>query len=175
MILTLIRHTRLAIAEGICYGQSDIMPADSFEQEGNVIRDKIAGLTFDLAFTSPLTRCKMLAHHCGFKHAVEDDRLAELHFGDWELMAWDDIHGEYASKWFNDFYNLKCPNGESMKDMKRRMLQFIEAQRKGKNASVLCFTHSGIIRTAFHIIDRVKSEDLFDFNIEYGGVYKFEI
>ncbi len=42
MTIYLIRHTKVAVKPGICYGQSDVGLADSFNKEAKIIQDKIS-------------------------------------------------------------------------------------------------------------------------------------
>ena len=95
MKLTLVRHTSLQIPAGVCYGQTDVDVAVSFMQEAAVTKEKIQHLPLNAVFTSPLQRCVKLAHALGLKEISHDERLKELHFGDWEMQAWDDIPRDY--------------------------------------------------------------------------------
>lgn len=40
MKITLIRHTRVAVETGICYGWSDVGVAPSFETEASRVKEK---------------------------------------------------------------------------------------------------------------------------------------
>ena len=44
MIVTLIRHTSVAVAPGICYGQSDVDVAASFADEAAAVRQRLGEL-----------------------------------------------------------------------------------------------------------------------------------
>jgi len=61
MRLTLVRHTSLQIAPGVCYGQTDVDVAATFMQEVAKTQSKLSGLSFDAVFSSPLQRCMKLA------------------------------------------------------------------------------------------------------------------
>ena len=47
MKITLIRHTRVAVPPGICYGQTDVEVAPTFPEEAEAVRKNIAGETFN--------------------------------------------------------------------------------------------------------------------------------
>ena len=62
MDIYLIRHTQTATDPGLCYGQSDVTLADSFEDETTDLHDKLPEFDEDCkVFSSPLTRCLQLA------------------------------------------------------------------------------------------------------------------
>ena len=65
MILTLIRHTSVAVPKGVCYGQSDVALAGSFDSEAKVVCGRLKGRRFDEVYSSPLSRCVKLAARCG--------------------------------------------------------------------------------------------------------------
>ena len=85
MKITLIRHTRVAVETGICYGWSDVGVAPSFETEASRVKENISNERFDIVYSSPLSRCRKLAAFCGFHEPILDDRLKELNFGEWVL------------------------------------------------------------------------------------------
>ncbi|MCS6243689.1 MAG: histidine phosphatase family protein [Opitutus sp.] len=57
----MLRHTRLAGAEGLCYGRTDVALAGSFADEVAVIRAGLAGVRFGAVWSSPAARCQRLA------------------------------------------------------------------------------------------------------------------
>ena len=84
MNIYLIRHTSVDVPKGLCYGQSDVPLRPTFEAEAAVTKAKIESIHFDMAYTSPLSRCTRLAQYCGFGDAIRDPRILELNFGDWK-------------------------------------------------------------------------------------------
>jgi len=91
MKLWLIRHTNVNVAPGICYGQTDVDVAETFENEAQVIKKQIENIEFDKVYSSPLIRCKKLAEYLFNTNIKYDTRLRELNFGEWEMQAWDKI------------------------------------------------------------------------------------
>ncbi len=109
MDIYLIRHTQTATDPGLCYGQSDVALADSFEDELAKLHDKLPEFDEDCkVFSSPLTRCLQLAET--FSDAVTTDpRLQELDFGDWEGQRFDDIEPVILQQWMDDFVSVAPP------------------------------------------------------------------
>src|SRR5690606_37382738 len=89
MEIYVVRHTKVAVNKGICYGQTDVALADSFQEELAVLKNHLPN-DFDQLFSSPLSRCKTLAEPFS-SEIIFDDRLKEMHFGDWEMKTWNDI------------------------------------------------------------------------------------
>ena len=91
MKVTFIRHTKVGIPRGICYGWTDVPVADTFEQEAAETLRNLGENKFDKVYTSPLTRAVKLAEYCGHGDAQRDERLKEMNMGDWEMQKFDEI------------------------------------------------------------------------------------
>lgn len=178
MKLFVIRHTSVAVDSGICYGQTDVMVAGSFEEEKEIVSNKIAGVQFDKVYISPLSRCKLLAESLfEKKQLVSDCRLKELDFGDWELKTWDAIYSEpYGKEWMNNYQNLPTLNGESYLEMVKRVTDFYEDLKVVGGETVAIVAHAGVIRILKSIIEERPIEDLFKwFKPKYGSITEFII
>lgn len=178
MKLSLIRHTSVSVEPGICYGQSDVGLASSFENEKENLAKKINGEKFNKIFSSPLSRCKILAENLFEKEEIVfDKRLKELNFGDWELKAWNEIYSEPEGKvWMDNYQTLPALNGESYLDMVKRILEFYEDIKECNCESVAIVAHAGVIRIFKSIIENQPIDELFtSFKPDYGSVTEFEL
>lgn len=150
MELILIRHPAPRAAPGICYGSSDL-PADpaalaaSHAAIGALLPPEL--LRNAPIWTSPLRRCTALAALLAatpgrLAPPVPDARLAELHFGAWELRAWDDIPRAEVDAWAADLLHYRPGGGESVLAAARRVQAFLHAL----NDSAIVICHAGTIR-----------------------------
>lgn len=115
MKITLIRHTRVAVETGICYGWSDVGVAPSFETEASRVKENISNEQFDIVYSSPLSRCRKLAAFCGFHEPILDDRLKELNFGEWEMKKWDDLTDPVLNFGIRTGFISRQEEGKAMK------------------------------------------------------------
>lgn len=173
MIIDWIRHTRLSIEPGLCYGQTDVMVADTFEEEAANVVLAIKDRNYDAVFTSPLVRAKTLASYCGYPDAIEDDRLKELNFGEWEMKSWLELFSldELQSvSWFSEWHKKKIPGGESLDEMMARVRDFIREQCSKPFDRIACFCHGGTINCAQVIAGAIEYDDVYKLNPDYGEV-----
>ncbi len=174
-----IRHTQVAVGLGICYGQTDVPVADSFEAEKDKTLAELGKiLPVDKIFSSPLTRCKILAEILfPGKEITFDNRLKELHFGDWEMKTWDEIYlTSEGKKWMENYRLLPALNGESYSEMKHRIENFLNNLKKAEYAKVVVVTHAGVIRIMKSLIEKQPLEMLFDtYRPAFGSITEFEI
>lgn len=175
MRLTLVRHTSLQIPPGVCYGQTDVDVAASFMQEASLTKHKLNGGQFDAVFSSPLQRCVKLSQVLATESVVHDERLKELHFGDWEMRAWDDIPRDVFDHWAQNYAELAPPNGETFGQLQQRGIAFTEdVLQKHPQGHVLVVTHGGMIRAILAHVLNMQLKGLFRFNIDYGSVTQLD-
>jgi alpha-ribazole phosphatase len=130
MEIYLIRHTRPDVAEGTCYGRTDV-PLDEAEFAARVppIADLLPrGMAFH---SSPASRCARLAtalaDRTGGTVAGTDARLHELDFGAWEGRLWRDLPREDTERWTADIVRGAPPGGETFAAMWERVSGFHES------------------------------------------------
>ncbi|MDR2388597.1 MAG: alpha-ribazole phosphatase [Tannerellaceae bacterium] len=176
MEITLIRHTSVNVPPGVCYGQTDVPLRDNtFEKEASEVARKLEKKCFDQVFTSPLSRCVRLADYCGYPHAVADDRLKELNFGEWEMCAFREINDPHLQKWFDDYFNVPTPGGESFRMLLERLARFFDELKSAPYRQVGIFAHGGILTCAQLYAGNIRREEAFSFVFPYGSVIHMEL
>ncbi|WP_196884956.1 alpha-ribazole phosphatase [Aureivirga sp. CE67] len=168
MEIKIIRHTTPNIEKGMCYGQSNIGVKNTFDEEAEVVLEKIGSVSDFKIYSSPLNRCALLAQKINPNFTVSR-KILEMFFGDWELVAWDEIPREISDPWMQDFVNTKVPNGESYLDLHKRVTSFFD-EIVAKNENAVIVTHSGVIRSILSHITDLDLKDSFSFEIPYGCV-----
>lgn len=181
MRLYLVRHTKVDLEQGTCYGQTDVGLNSSFQNEANVIVEKLRKVEFSCCYTSPLSRCVRLSEELKQQLKLndfkKDDRLLELNFGEWEGMKWDEIEQlEQAKNWFGDWVNIPTPNGESYLQLVNRVHDFLQSvKNEACNNNVLIVTHGGVVRAFNAIISNIDLSKAFDLEVDYGEILEFEL
>lgn len=174
MNLYLIRHTSVDVPAGVCYGQSDVPVKNTFETEAVKVIDQIKHIAFDQVYTSPLSRCRRLANHCGFEQALVDDRLKEIDFGRWELQPWDEITDPNLQDWYQDWQRVAATQGESFNDLYERFERFIHDLPTVFD-NIAIFTHGGIINCARVYTGVTTIDKMFDNTPGYGSVTRLTL
>ena len=165
MEIHLIRHTKVNVATNICYGQTDV------ELRSNYIED-FKGVKldsdYDLIVSSPLKRCTQMADFFNLTY-LEDSRLQELNFGEWENSPWEKIPKHEIDPWYKDYITTRPPHGESLLDFKNRIEEFKEDFiARCQREKILIITHSGVIRMFLQLILQFPLENLFNIIPDYG-------
>lgn len=148
MKLWLVRHARPLIDAGICYGATDV-PADAEHTQATA--QQLAPLLPRglQVWTSPLQRCSALAEQLHWLRPDlqlrPDARLAEMDFGCWEGVGWDDIPRAAYDDWTSNFGTARFGGRESVNELLQRVAAArAEAQAFGRD--LLWVTHAGVLR-----------------------------
>jgi alpha-ribazole phosphatase len=187
MEIFLVRHTAVDVPKSICYGQTDVGIADTFEAEKAQILHKIKEKWGDIVppeghavalFSSPLTRCLRLAHFLGENLNLTvktDTQLKEIHFGDWENKAWNTIPELDLNAWMSDFVHTPPTNGESFIQMHNRVLLFMNELQQQPFKKALIVAHGGVIRAIIAHAIGLPLERAFQIDLAYGSVIHLKL
>ncbi|ANQ52734.1 alpha-ribazole phosphatase [Flammeovirga sp. MY04] len=171
MEVYIVRHTAVDVPKGICYGQTDV----ALKQEQEAAFERIKAqlpTTIDFLISSPLSRCTQLSTFLTDDFTT-DPRLMECNFGDWEMMAWDDIPRDAMDTWGNDFVYQAPPNGESLHQVYQRVFDVHKELIKLPHATVVIIAHASVVRIFHHIYQNIPLKNIFDVKVDYGQVFHF--
>jgi alpha-ribazole phosphatase len=158
MKAVLVRHTRIAAPTGLCYGRSDVPLADTFPEDGRIVRERLPWVPAEV-WTSPAFRCRALAERLGAARVRIDPRLQELDFGAWEGRRWEDFRGPACEAWALDPWNLRPPGGETAAELWARVGEVRSELIGGNPDRIALITHAGVIRAwRGHATGRPMSE-----------------
>lgn len=174
----LLRHAQPLIAPGICYGQLDVaadavataQAAAAFAAHWQAGHAQNPETTVQL-LASPLRRCQQLAQQllqqfealsqplpqppvptsASTSWALRTHAaLAEIHFGEWEGMAWNALPAQAWQAWMDDFAHHQPAAGESLAQLLQRVrlaaqhtARWLQQQPQGVAVWV---THAGVMR-----------------------------
>lgn len=140
--LWLVRHGSTDWSDaGRLNGWTNVPLNDRGRLQAESLAERLLGGAFAGVWSSHLTRAKETARLAAGEPMVEP-RLRELDFGALEGKRWEEIPPEakYALAAFEGF---EAPAGESVADLRSRVLHFVETLPDGEH---LLFTHGGVIR-----------------------------
>ena len=142
--VTLVRHGETAwSASGQHTGRTDIPLTEEGERKARALRDRLAGVTFDRVFTSPLQRAARTCALAGFGAAAKvDPDLLEWDYGDYEGRKSSEILADRPG-WL--LFRDGCPNGESPADVGERADRVI-ARLRAVDDRAIVFSSGHILR-----------------------------
>lgn len=175
MELYLIRHTTPDIDRSICYGQTDLVLKNTFEEEARVVLDQLPNW-FDRLYTSPLQRCHTLANAIPTNEVVVEPRLRELSFGDWEMQPWKELPQPEFDQWKQNFVTQGPPNGESMQELQERVMSWWQDADHDSKSPIGIVAHFAVIRVFMAAVQNTSLKDVFNQErMEYGAVFRLDL
>jgi alpha-ribazole phosphatase len=148
MRVALVRHPTPLIGPGICYGRLDIAMDPAAEpQVARIVADPRL-LDMRGVWTSPARRCREVADAAGRTLGVtpvDDPRLLELDFGEWEGQSWDSIARADLDRWAAGPLDFAPPGGETGAALIVRVRAFfMDLCRHGRDCVVV--SHGGPLK-----------------------------
>ena len=148
--LTLIRHALTAWnADGRFQGHSDVPLSDDGRRQARRLARHVTGTETDaVVYASSSSRALETARIAFPNHEiVVDPRLRELNFGVFEGHTQSENEARDAwREWFADPFERRVPGGESYRDLRERMVAWMEDAHAAHEDHVVAVTHSGAIQ-----------------------------
>lgn len=152
MKLWLLRHARVELPAGLCYGASDVPAHATRTQQAAQAAAAVlpAGLPVRV---SGLGRAQQLAQALqrlrpDLGAPLVDLRLNEMDFGHWELQRWDAIPRAAFDLWMADFAHHRFGGAQSTQQLIDRVADALDDLRTSGLQEVVWVTHAGVIRAA---------------------------
>ena len=153
MEIILVRHGETDWnLNGLLMGQLDIPLNNHGREQAEVLRQKLAGTSFDYCYSSSLSRARETAEIIcdGKVKIIEDDLLKERGGGAYEGK---DIKGIDWNSYIHD------DGIESDAEVFDRAKKFSEKLKNLKCDRVLIVSHSGLLKNLMHILDGGSFDD----------------
>ena len=179
--LILIRHGESQWnLENRFTGWVDIDLSPKGREEARAAGEMIKGTRVDIIFTSVLKRAintaALVCEAAELKNipVVRDEALNERHYGDLQGLNKAETAEKFGAAqvliWRRS-YDVRPPNGESLKDTAARVLPYYEANilpeiAKGKN--VLVVAHGNSLRALIMKLDALDEKQILELNIPTG-------
>lgn len=159
MRLYLVRHPKPEVAQGMCYGASDVLCCEDALQ--NAATQLLKELPKSLhIISSPLSRCERLAQYlCRLEPVFTyktDEKIREMDFGAWEMRSWDVIGAKELQAWTDNFSHYRCGgSGESAAMFVQRVAQRLHASVQTAEDQIW-ITHAGVIRAVEWLLSQPR-------------------
>lgn len=155
--LVFIRHGQTAYNAGRkVMGRNPVPLNEEGRRQAGAVAARLRNVAFDAILSSPMQRAMETAGIIAAGRegiAVEAcEGIAELDYGDWVGLSFDDVISRYAEEWQSyraDPANAVLPGGESIRDAFARIGAFIrETIARFGRGRVALVSHADVIKIA---------------------------
>lgn len=150
----IVRHGySIANEKNLFLGHGDMDLTEKGKLQAEVASEYLSSLKPDVIYSSDLKR----AYHTSLPTAkklglevVKDQRFREIDAGEWDFMPfldWIKNYPEEFKKWGDDKYNARCVGGETILELKDRVVSAVEdVAKKHDGKTVMIFSHANPIQ-----------------------------
>jgi alpha-ribazole phosphatase len=157
MKLWLLRHARVVLAPGLCYGASDVaadeaLTAEAAQAIAPLLPPGLAVRVSDLGRAQQMHRA-LREQRPDLGEARTDPRIREMNFGTWEQAAWDAVPRQAFDEWMANFALHRFGGAECVHELMTRVSDALDDTRAavGDGGAALWITHAGVIRSAIYL------------------------
>ncbi|MBE3589399.1 MAG: alpha-ribazole phosphatase [Firmicutes bacterium] len=150
----LVRHGETASnREGRYQGRLDVPLNEEGREQARRLATRLAGVAFDAAYASDLSRAVETARILLEGRDVElrlDPRLREMSYGRWEGLTAEEVQERFPEEWEayrRDAVATRIAGGESLEDVRRRVAAFAEDVLADAPRRVLVVSHGAALKT----------------------------
>lgn len=172
-------------SEGDFSGWRDVPLNKKGIRDAKIIALRLKDKRFTIAFQSDLIRSKqtlkeVLKFH---KHVkVETDkRIKERNYGKLQGKSHWEIANKYGVKKYDSWhrgYDARPPEGESLKDVEKRVLAFIKdllVIMREEEVSVAVSAHGNSMRAFRKYFEKLSNEGMCELYNDYESVYEYDV
>ena len=156
MKLWLLRHARVTLEAGLCYGASDV-PADpdlTLQAAESAASRLPPGLPVRVSGLGRAQQLERELHRLrpDLEAPVVDPRLNEMDFGHWELQPWDAMPRTAFDAWMADFAHHRFGGAESTQQLIDRVADALDDLCNRGQQEAVWVTHAGVIRAVRFVV-----------------------
>jgi broad specificity phosphatase PhoE len=175
-VLILVRHGETAAnSEGRLQGQVETELNDRGRGQAERLATAVAKLEPVAVVSSPLRRARETAAAIGRASGIDveiDERLTELHYGDWEGSRFGELPNGAFDAWRAD-PTFTPPGGESLVDLRARVVPCIEDLLE-RDRPVVAVSHVSPIKAAITWALGVGEETTWRMHLELASISRID-
>jgi broad specificity phosphatase PhoE len=154
-VFYLLRHGEHNVQGKICAGRmSGVVLSDKGRSEAEAAARLLADAGIAAIYASPMERTRetaaIISEQLGGLPVTVRDDLAELDFGEWTGLTFDEVRKDPRWPAWATHRSLSCiPGGETMRDVQRRVVEAVmEMRAEHLDDHIAVVSHGDVIRAA---------------------------
>ncbi|MDA3810768.1 MAG: histidine phosphatase family protein [Spirochaetaceae bacterium] len=187
--LYLVRHGECEGGHSYIGGGSDFplngIGRKQIKQLSITLKNIFSEIEIDALYSSTMIRAKETAQIIGKSTGIPVQTIPgieELDFGKWEGLTFNELEKKYTTEfqsWLDNPAHISPPEGESLADLKRRVLintEFLTGKiNDEKNWNIILVSHRGPLTVLLLHYLHLGFEYYWNFNINRGSISKLNL
>ncbi|MGD9142906.1 MAG: histidine phosphatase family protein [Dehalococcoidia bacterium] len=142
----------------------------------------LANEKIDIIYSGPLRRAVDTAKSIADYQNLEVNtvkNLTDIDFGDWQGVSWKEVEEKYPElyrDWLDTPEQVKIPGGESLEDVRRRAVPFVEdAVMRCGEGKIVFVSHHVVIKVVICALLGLDISHFWNFRIDTSGISRFAV
>lgn len=182
MRLFLARHGTTVWNElGLYQGRKDTELSPLGLSQAKALGEALRPIPFEAIYSSPLKRALKTALFAAEGRGLEvsvDEDLSEIDHGEWEGKSREEVKALFPREledWLRAPHLVRMPGGESLEDVRRRVLSFLERAWASGLKQVLAVSHDAVIKVMLCLICEAPLSSFWKFQVANGAFSVLEL
>jgi len=173
----LLRHPEIK-GKGRYIGRTDAELSENGLKQAERIKAYFKDIKLDMVISSPLKRCRGVAEQIALQkdtRLIIEECLAEIDFGLWEALSYNEIEKEYREEWEEYMARpllFTFPQGDNVVNYINKSAACFERYAGEFTGNILFVSHAGFIKS---VISKIWYDDVrqfFNIDCSYASFYQ---
>ncbi len=179
--IILVRHGETAYnASETFRGRADVPLNETGLKQAKLLGECLSREKINVVYSSPLQRAVKTAEAIAAPHKLKVNiaaSLDDIDCGQWQGLTLSEVKEKYSEvyqDWLDMPEQVKIPGGESLEDVKKRALPFVQdaVTRCGKGKIVLV-SHRAVNKVLICALLRLDNSSFWSFKMDTGAITRF--
>ena len=182
MELILVRHGEtLYNKENIFRGSAEVPLNERGLLQAKLLAQALAREKLSAIYSSPQFRAKVTAQEIARKQnlpVIEDARLADLNFGDWQGKTLEQVKSQYSllyQQWLENPSQVEIPGGENLKIVENNIIDLLaELEKNYPTGKIALITHRLVVKVILVFILGMGEKGFWKLKPEVASISRIE-
>lgn len=162
-------------------GRLDIELNETGRRQAELMAGYLAGTKLSAIFSSPLKRASETASFVTARQGVEvitTPELVDMDFGEWQGLPIQTVrekHPDFFARWLKQPHHLKVPDGESLLEVRERVLSLVSRITAGNKGNTLLVSHRVVGKVLICALLGLDDRHFWNIKLDTCGLTTFEL
>jgi broad specificity phosphatase PhoE len=179
--IVLVRHGQTAWnASEVFRGRIDIELDETGLKQAELLGEYLSQHELEAVYSSPLKRAVQTAEVITFHHGLAAEivpGLNDMDFGEWQGLSLQDVRSRFSElfeMWSSEPHRVRIPSGESLDDIRQRVLTLINRIVDKYEGTVVLVSHRVVNKVLICALLGLDSSHFWDIRLDTCGMTTFE-
>jgi broad specificity phosphatase PhoE len=169
-------------ASEIFRGRADVALNETGLRQAELLGEYLSSEKIDIVYSSPLRRAVQTAEAIARPQALDVNivgNLNDIDCGQWQGLSLQEVKDKYTEiyqDWLDTPEQVRIPGGESLEDVRRRAMPFVEdAVMRCREGRIVFVSHRVVHKVLICALLGLDNSSFWNFKQDTGAITRFNI